>query len=187
MRELRSITAAGAILTLLCTGCTTPGAPSLTPIPTGSPSSSATVTPTPPPSPSTPTDPAAQQLAAAKQRVVDMWAVVDEISIKPKKSINALDAYATGEWLTKMQIMLSEQRALKYTTVGLSSVEITSGKRLSSKSWSVEACVDTSAQKVLDKKGKRVDGPPFKVLHRATVVQAGAQLKISQDEAVTEC
>lgn len=116
-----------------------------------------------------------------------MWAVVDQISIKPKKSINALDAYATGKWLTKMQIMLSEQRALKYTTVGLSRVEITNGKRLSSKSWSVEACVDTTAQEVLDKKGKRVDGPPFKVLHRATVVQAGAQLKISQDEAVTEC
>lgn len=169
-------------------GCTNPttsptsAAPSVTGSPPASPSSTGSMSPSPSPS----LDAEAQALEDAKQRVVDMWAMVDEISRNPKKSINDLDPYTSGEWRTRMQLSLSQRRASGYTTTGSSEVEITNARKVG-KTWVVEACVDVSGLKTVDKNGKSVTGPPYRILHKSTVKQGTKTLVIAKDEAVTEC
>ena len=65
-------------------------------------------------------------------------------------------------------------------------VEITNVRK-SGKTWVVEACVDVSGLKTVDKNGKSVTGPPYRILHKSTVKRGSKHLVIVKDEAVTEC
>ena len=115
-----------------------------------------------------------------------MWAVIDEISRNAKKSINDLDPYTSGEWRTQMQLAISRRRANGYKTTGATQVEITNVRK-SGKTWVVEACVDVSGLKTVDKNGKSVTGPPYRILHKSTLKRGSKHLVIVKDEAVTEC
>jgi len=168
-------------LTAAVAGCTTTPAPTPT----------ASVTPTPTPTPTT-LSPAEQDLANAKQAVVNLWAVVDRLTNDPQSSIQDLDPVASGAALT-----LFQQNLMKYRTAGWKGSGSTLVEDLVAEAgginaegrstWTVTACVDGSNTTLVDAAGVSVQGPPYRIRHRSTVVERSAGLSVTEDEAVGTC
>lgn len=51
----------------------------------------------------------------------------------------------------------------------------------------VTACLDRTHFDLVDKTGKSVLGPPYRVVHDATVVLGGGEYLVTQDESTGTC
>ena len=159
---------------------------------TPTPASSVSATPTPTPS-QTKLSPAEQDLANAKGAVVKMWAVVDRLVNNPKSSsIQDLDAVAEGATLTMFQQNIMKYRAANWTGSGNSIVDNTTAASAGTNSqgqstWTVTACIDSSTTTLVDSTGKSVQGPPYRVLHKSTVVERATNFYVADDTAVGTC
>ena len=159
---------------------------------TPTPASSVSATPTPTPSQTT-MSPAEQSMANAKGAVVKMWAVVDRLVNNPKSSsIQDLDAVAEGATLTMFQQNIMKYRAANWTGSGNSIVDDTTatfaGTNTQGQStWTVTACIDSSTTSLVDSTGKSVQGPPYRVLHKSTVVERATNFYVADDTAVGTC
>lgn len=168
----------------------TPAAVACTATPNPTPSAtSAASTPTPTESTLSPAD---QELANAKQAVAKLWAVVDRLTNDPQSSLQDLDTVATGKALTMFQENLGRYRAAKFIGTGSSRVEglqaVAGGVNAGGRStWTVTACVDGSETTLVDESGKSVQGPPYRILHKATVVELTGALYVSDDVAEGTC
>lgn len=163
-----------------CTATPSPG-PSASPTPTPTPTATATTL-----------SPAEQDLADAKQAVVKLWAVVDRLTNDPQASLQDLDTVASGDALTMFQQNLGKYRAARWTGTGSSVVEdleaTASGVDASGRSsWTVTACVDGSGTTLVDQNGKSVQGPPYRIRHKSTVVERVSALFVAGDVAVGTC
>ena len=168
----------------------TPAAVACTTAPTPTPSATS-ATPSPSPTPTT-LSPADQDLANAKQAVVKLWAVVDRLTNHPQSSLQDLDTVATDKALTMFQENLGRYRAAKFIGTGSSRVEglqaVAGGVNAAGLStWTVTACVDGSETTLVDENGKSVQGPPYRIRHKATVVERTGALYVSDDEAEGTC
>ena len=168
-------------LTPMAAACTA------TPVPTP------TVTLTQSPSPTATTlSPADQDLANAKQAVVKLWAVVDRLTNNPKSSIQDLDDVAADATLTMFQQNLVKYRISEWKGSGASVVEdLTATARgvdaEGRSTWTVTACIDGSKTTLVDANGKSVQGPPYRVRHKSTVVERSAAFFVADDVAVGTC
>lgn len=176
MQRLRTLSV--AVVGVVCLSACQP-AQSSTPV------KSVSVSPSPSPSSSSP-DAEQQQLVAASNRVIEMWAVIDQLAADPTKPINDLDEYAGGEWVEQQRDRIARYRAAGVTTTGQSVITILASERVG-KDVIVQACADVSKLVVKDRDGKVINGPPYRILHKSTVRQVGAWLRIVKDEGVTEC
>ena len=160
---------------------------------TATPSPDPTPSSTPKPTPSvTSLSPAEQDLANARLAVVKLWEVVDRLTNDPQASLQDLDAVAMGSALTMFQQNLGKYRAAQWMGTGASVVEDLEAKASGMDSagrstWTVTACVDGSGTTLKDQSGKSVQGPPYRIRHRSTVVQRDSALYVSEDEAVGTC
>ena len=161
---------------------------------TATPTPATTVSATPTPTPSQTTmSPAEQGVANAKGAVVKMWAVVDRLVNNPKSSsIQDLDAVAEGATLTMFQQNIMKYRAANWTGSGNSVVDNTTAALAGTNSqgqstWTVTACIDSSTTTLVDSNGKSVQGPPYRVLHKSTVVERSANFYVADDTAVGTC
>jgi len=141
---------------------------------------------------STTLSPAEQDLADAKQAVVKLWATVDRLTNDPSASLQDLDTVAMGDALSMFQQNLGKYRAARWTGSGASVVEgleaTASGTDASGRStWTVAACVDGSGTTLVDQSGKSVQGPPYRIRHKTTVVERASALFVAQDVAVGTC
>ncbi len=173
-----------ALLVAAAAGCTTAPTPSPT-VTTTTPLPSLTPT-------ATALSPAEQDLANAKQAVVRMWTVVDRLTNDPVASLQDLDNIATGDALTLFQQNLVKYRANGWVGTGTSSIEETVAAAAGTdaqgfRTWTVTACVDGSKTTLVDKSGQSVQGPPYRIRHRSTVVERASTMKVSLDEAVGTC
>ena len=169
-------------VTMSAVACTTTPAPSPT---------ITSVSPTPSPTVTT-MSPAEQDLENAKQAVIDLWAVVDRLTNDTEASLQDLDTVATGNALTLFQQNLVKYRAAGWTGSGSSVVEDpraeSSGMDAQGRSrWTVTACVDGSNTTLLDGGGRSVQGPPYRINHKATVEKHASAFLVSEDEAVGTC
>ena len=164
------------------TACTAKATPATTVSATTPPTSSPTTLP-----------PAEQDLANAKGAIVKMWAVVDRLVNNPKSSsIQDLDAVAEGATLTMFQQNIMKYRAANWTGSGNSIVADDSAALAGTNSqgqstWTVTACIDSSATTLVDSTGKSVQGPPYRVLHKSTVVERATNFYVADDTAVGTC
>lgn len=173
-------------LTPLVASCTT------APTPTSPASSIASPTSSPSNSPSRTTSPADRDLQNAKQAVVRLWATLDRLTNNPRLSLQDLDNVATGDALTMFQENLGQYRADQW--VGSGSYVVKDLQSVSSGvdaeghlAWTVTACVDGSKTTLVDQHGKSVQGPPFRIRHKATVISRASHLYVSTDTAVGTC
>lgn len=168
-------------LTAVVAGCTA----------TPAPTSSASATPTPTPTPTT-LSPAQQDLENAKDAVVKLWAVVDRLTNDPKSSIQDLDAVASGEVLKMFQRNLVTYRTQGWTGSGAAIVESPAAELAGTNdrgltTWTVTACIDRTETTLVDPQGKSVQMPPYRIRHRATVVERAGGFEVDQDEATGTC
>ncbi len=160
---------------------------------TATPSTTPSPSVTPTPTVTAPTlSPAEQDLANAKQAVVKLWAVVDRLTNDPQTSLQELDTVATDKALTMFQQNLGKYRAARWIGTGASVVEnleaTASGMDGAGRStWTVTACVDGSGTTLVDEGGKSVQGPPYRISHKATVVERASALFVAEDVAVGTC
>ena len=160
---------------------------------TATPSPDPTPSSTPTPTPSvTSLSPAEQDLANARQAVVKLWDVVDRLTNDPQASLQDLDAVAMGNALTMFQQNLGKYRAAQWIGTGASVVEQLEAKAsgmdsVGRSTWTVTACVDGSGTTLVDQNGKSVQGPPYRIRHKATVVHRASALYVAEDEAVGTC
>lgn len=167
-----------------------PAAVACTGTPTQTPSAtSATSTPNPT---ATTVPPAEQDLANAKQAVGQLWDVVDRLTNDPQASLQDLDSVASGAALDFFRKNLTGYRLEQLTGSGSSVVEFKSAERGKDTAealptWTVTACVDTSKTKLVDSTGKSVTVPPYRFLHRSTVVERSAVMRVDQDEVLGTC
>ena len=168
------------------TACTAKATPATT-------VSATTTTTTTPTSSPTALPPAEQDLANAKGAIVKLWAVVDRLVNNPKSSsIQDLDAVAEGATLTMFQQNIMKYRAANWTGSGNSIVGDTSAALAGTNSqgqstWTVTACIDSSTTTLVDSTGKSVQGPPYRVLHKSTVVERATNFYVADDTAVGTC
>lgn len=166
----------------------TPAAVACTATPTQTPTAtSAAPTPT-----STTLSPADQDLANAKEAVVNLWDVVDGLTNDPEASLQELDSVASGAALDFFRKNLTGYRLEQLTGSGSSLVEFESAERGKDTAealptWTITACVDTSGTKLVDPQGKNVTAPPYKFLHRSVVVERSGDLRVDQDEVLSTC
>lgn len=178
------------LLLLALTIATTVTACTATPTPASSVSATPTATPMPT---QTTVSPADQDLANAKVAVVKMWVVVDKLVNNPKSSsIQDLDTVAEGATLTMFQQNIMKYRAANWTGSGSSIVDDTTaalaGTNTQGQStWTVTACIDSSATTLTDSNGKSMQGPPYRVRHQSTVVKRSANFYVADDTAVGTC
>ena len=175
--------AVGAIMAAaLIGGCT--AAPTNSPTPTGpsqSQSQSPTVTPTPTRSPED------QKLEDAKVRVVLLWQTLDGLLVDSSRSINELDALASGEALSSLQVMLTTVRQRGQVQVGATKIPSQSALAKGD-GWVVTSCVDRSEAILTDKAGQPVTpAPQPRLSHESTVQLVGANLQITKDEVLGSC
>lgn len=178
-----AVKAVGAIMAAaLIGGCT--AAPANSPTPTGpsqSPSQSPTVTPTPT------LRPEDQKLEDAKARVVTLWQTLDGLLLDPSKSINELDALASGEALSSLQVMLTTVRQRGQVQDGATKIPSQSAVAKDD-GWVVTSCVDRSDAILTDKDGQPVTpAPQPRLSHESTVQLVGANLQITKDEVLGSC
>lgn len=163
-------------------GCT--AAPTNSPTPTGpsqSPSQSPTITPTPTLSPED------QQLEDAKARVVLLWQTLDGLLVDSSKSINELDALASGEALSSLQVMLTTVRQRGQVQVGATKIPSQSALAKGD-GWVVTSCVDRSEAILTDKDGAPVTpAPQPRLSHESTLQLVGNNLQITKDEVLGSC
>ena len=178
----------------LVTGCTTTPTPATTTPSTSSSTASSTAPTSPSPSSSlTPTtSPADHELTSAQQAVVTLWATVARLTNDPRLSLQALDSVATDSALTMFQENLGQYRADRW--VGSGSYAVTDLQVVPSgvdargyRAWTVTACVDGSKTTLVDQSGKSVQGPPYRIRHKATVISRASHLYVSTDTAVGTC
>lgn len=173
-----AVTALGAL-----TGCTTPAQ---TPSPT--PSESPMVSPT-----ATPLSPAEQDLENAKTAVVKVWAEFDRIANNPTTaSIGDLSLVAAGKWLETLQMDLGYYRAWNWTASGDTVVEDLTAEfrgpnERGQDTWTVTSCVDISQTTLVDKDGKSVASPPYRIRHSSTVTRIEDRFVVTDDEATGTC
>ena len=110
----------------------------------------------------------------------------------PRLSLQALDNVATDSALTMFQQNLGKYRAAQW--VGSGSSAVTGIQAVSSgvdargyRAWTVTACVDGSKTTLVDQNGKSVQGPPYRIRHKATVISRASHLYVSTDTAVGTC
>ncbi len=171
-----------AALAAAVAGCTS------TPAPTASVTAT---TSTPAPTPAT-LSPAEQDLAAAKQAVVDLWVVVDRLTNNPGTSIQDLDGVASGSALDFFRKNLTEYNLKQYTGSGNSIVEVRSAQAQGNgpdghPTWAIESCVDISQTTLVNNQGESVTGPPYRFLHESVVVQKAGDFRVDQDEVSGTC
>lgn len=165
----------------LAAGCTT------APTPTPTPTASAT------PALTAPTiSPEEQDLENAKDAVRRLWAVVDRLTNDPDSSIQELDEVASGEALEFFRTNLTGYRLEQLIGSGNSVLEFqaaeASGKNEQAlATWTVTTCVDASNTTLVDKDGTSVTAPPYRVVHRSTIVERSATLKVDDDEVTGTC
>ena len=53
--------------------------------------------------------------------------------------------------------------------------------------WTVTACIDGSNTTLVDADGKSVQGPPYRIRHKSTVVERAAAFFVAEDAAVGTC
>lgn len=167
------------------------GTTACTPAPTSTPTSSPTATPSPNPSAST-ASPEDRALVNAKEAVVTLWAVLDRLTNDPQAPIQDLDPVASGQVLTKFQENLTTYRAQGWRGSGTAIVENpvavpAKPDAQGRPTWSVTACVDRSHTTLVDKAGKSVQMPPYRISHRSTVVRIADRYEVDQDEATGTC
>lgn len=138
------------------------------------------------------TTPTTQNVQHAEQAVVDLWAMVDRLVNNPKETIQKLDTVASGDALDMFQQNIGKYRAAGWKGTGSSVVEeleaASSGVNATGQStWSVTACVDGSGTTLVDKDGKSVQGPPYRIRHKATVEKRDSKFYVVSDEAVGTC
>lgn len=164
-----------------------------TPTPTPANTASASTSATPAASASATTlSPAEQDLQDAEQAVVKLWQVVDRLTNDPQAPIQDLDTVATGATLTMFQQNLVKYRSAKWKGSGASLVEdlaaVSSGTNAEGRStWTVTACIDGSNTTLVDADGKSVQGPPYRIRHKSTVVERASTLYVAEDAAVGTC
>lgn len=159
------------------TSATTPAAPTATPATTAS-----TATPSL----------EQQDITAAKNAVVKLWAVVDRLTNDPRAPIQDLDSVATGPALTMFQQNIVKYRAAHWVGSGASNVQDLKSSPVGSnaagqRTWTVTACVDGSKTTLVDANGKSVQGPPYRIAHKSTVVERTSALFVEEDTAVGTC
>lgn len=153
----------------------------------GSASASPTaVTPTPRSTPPKLT-PAEQDLELAKAAIVQFWQVLDRVAADPESRINDMDRVARGAALRQAQEDLTAWRVAEYVLTGTRTVENATAKLTSKNRWTVTSCVDTSEIDVVDRKGKSVSGPPYRILRRSTVVKDSDSFYVTVDKAIETC
>lgn len=168
-------------LPLLAVACTATPAPVPTP----------STTPTPAPR-VTSLSPAEQDLANARQAVVELWGVVDRLTNDPRASLQDLDTVASGDALEFFRKNLTGYRLEQLTGSGTSMVELQSAVGAGNntdglRTWAVTACIDTSKTKLVDTSGKNVTAPPYRFQRRSVVVERAAVLLVDQDEVLGTC
>lgn len=157
--------------------------------PTSTPSASETPTPTM----TAPTlSPAAVDLENARQSVVKLWAVVDQLTNDPQTSLQDLDTVASGDALEFFRKNLTGYRLEQLTGSGDSMVELQGAEAAGNnaqglRTWTVTACIDTSKTKLVDASGKNVTAPPYRFQHRSVVVERAAALHVDQDKVLGTC
>ncbi len=171
------------------TACTPAGGPTATSAttPAASTSTSSTTTAT------TATPSLEQQdVTAAKNAVVKLWAVVDRLTNDPRAPIQDLDPVASGQVLTMFQVNLTTYRAQGWTGSGSAIVEdltaiVAQSNAQDRMAWTVTACIDRSNTTLVDQSGKSVQMPPYRITHRSTVVKIADRYEVDRDEAVGTC
>jgi len=180
-----SNTALAGVVAVILTGCS--------PIPTPANTASPSTDTSPAASDSATTlSPAEQDLQDARQAVVKLWQVVDRLTNDPQAPIQDLDTVATGATLTMFQQNLVKYRSAKWTGAGASVVEdpvaTFSGTNSEGRStWTVTACIDGSNTTLVDADGKSVQGPPYRIRHKSTVVERADAFFVAEDAAVGTC
>lgn len=164
-------------------GCT--ATPIQTPSPT--PTASGPVTPSP-----TPLTPSEQGLVHAKAAVARLWATYDRIATDSKAPIKDIQAVAGSPLQDALQQNLARYR--QYELTGSGNTEVTEATaRLTGvdeqgrTTWLVTACLDRTHFDLVDKTGKSILGPPYRVVHDATVVLGGGEYLVTQDESTGTC
>jgi len=181
-KERTTAAIATAALLAALTGCV--ASPPATPTP------SATMSATP--APTTPSA-AERDLERATDTVRRMWALVDELTNKPKAtSISDLDDVASGSALEELQNMLMGYRAQGWIGTGSTQVKdvttVSSGPNSEGRStWTVKACVDRSQTTLKDADGVSMQVPPYRIAHRWTVVERDRNFYVMEHEATGTC
>lgn len=192
MVKVRVAPALLALIVAALTGCTAAPTATVPSTVTASPSATTTPSPTstlPPTSSDSPSD---QGITDAEHAVVSMWATVDRLVNDPRLSLQALDTVTTGDALTLFQQNLGKYRAAQWRGSGSSVVSdlqavSTGADTHGHPAWTVTACVDGSKTTLVDQAGKSVQGPPYRIQHKATVIASGSHLYVSTDSAVGTC
>ena len=87
---------------------------------------------------------------------------------------------------------LVKYRAVRWTGSGSSIVAdptaTASGTNAEGRStWTVDACIDSSNTTLVDANGKSVQGPPYRIRHKSTVLERSSSFYVAQDTAVGTC
>lgn len=184
IERISAVLVTGVVLLSALTGCTTPAtSPSPAPVSSAAPSASPTATPL---------SPAEQDLKYAADAVVRLWATYDRIAADPQAMIGDMNAVASGKLLTTLQANLSRYRSYELTASGSTVVESPSARVSATNAqglptWAVSACIDSTNAKLVDKSGKSVIGPPYRVVHQSTVIVRDGRYLVAEDESTGTC
>ena len=185
MRIVMNFGAAGLAAAIMlagtaCTPSSSPGSVSLS----ASPSVTGPATPTPTPTVLTPDE---QDLESARAAVAKFWQVLDRVGADPDVSLNALNRVARDPALEQAQKDMTAWRVAGYRLTGSTVVEESTARLTKPNAWTVTSCVDTSKSDVVDREGKSVMGPPYRIKHRSTVIRDSGTFYVTADKALETC